>query len=368
MASCSWLPGGLGTPYQPVVAVVDRLGLIGLDAGMNPHTTAGGRGLLIGLLLVTGCSNGGSTSTHAFDGLDRADRYASDGGRVIPKAGAPLSIDGQAVEWSTVSDRLAEAAGAVVVEEVALDRVIEREAAARGIQITQADLDRERRWVARAVDQGARSSGADPAVLVREIRQRRGLGPERFAALLRRNAALRAMVRGTVEVSTEQVERAWRTQHGERVRIRIILTPSMTDAQNLRSQALAAGSDEYTFAKLAETYSTDNSAPLGGLIEPFSTEDPAYEETVRRVAAGLQPGQIGPVVATRNGHAVILLTDRIPPDGVTLEESRERLREQITLRQERISMDQLANQLLRSAHVRVFDPALSWSVEAGRGD
>lgn len=334
---------------------------------MNPHTTAGGRCLLIGLLLVTGCNNGGSTTTNAFNGLDRADRYAAGNGRVIPRAGAPLSIDGQAVDWPAVSDRLAEAAGAVVVEEVALDHVIQREAAARGIQLTQADIDRERQWLARAVDEGARAPGVDPASLVREIRERRGLGPERFAALLRRNAALRAMVRGTVEVSPEQIERAWRTRHGERVRVRIIITPSMADAQNLRSQALAAGSDEYTFAKLAETYSTDNSAPLGGLIEPFSTEDPAYEENVRRVAASLQPGQIGPVVSTRNGHAVVLMTDRIPSDGVTLEQSRDRLREQITLRQERISMDQLANQLLSTAHVRVLDPALSWSVEAGRG-
>ncbi|MFG0260636.1 MAG: peptidylprolyl isomerase, partial [Phycisphaerales bacterium JB041] len=340
---------------------------VGLDAGMKPRTTVAGRCFLIGLVLATGCNNGGSTTTSAFDGLDRADRYASGGGRYVPRAGAPLSIDGQPVEWAAVSDRLAEAAGAVVVEEIALDRVILREAASRGIQITQADLDREREWLARAVEQGARATGTDPAALVREIRQRRGLGPERFEALLRRNAALRAMVRGSVEITDAQVERAWRTQHGERVRVRIIIAPSMTDAQRLRTQALAAGGNEYTFAKLAETYSTDNSAPLGGLIEPFSTEDPAYEENLRRVAAGLQPGEIGPVVATRNGHAVVLLTGRIPPDGVTLEQARERLREQITLRQERISMDQLANQLLSSAHVRVLDPALSWSVEAGRG-
>ena len=337
---------------------------------MNPHTKAVGYGFLIGLLLATGCNNDGSASINAFDGLDRADRYAAGGDRSVGKAssGVPLSIDGQAVAWSSVRDRLAEAAGAVVVEEIALDVVIQREAQLRGMQITQADIELERKWLARAVDQGTRSSGADPATLVNEIRHRRGLGPERFAAMLRRNATLRAMVRGTIEVSDDQVERAWRIQHGERVRVRIILTPTMAEAQRLRTQAIANGSGELAFAKLAESYSTDNSAPLGGLVEPFSTEDPAYEETIRRVAATLQPGQIGPVVSTRNGHAVVLLTERIPPDGITLEQSRVRLRELVTLRQERISMDQLANQLLSSANVRVLDPALSWSVEAGRGE
>ncbi len=335
---------------------------------MNRRTAAGFFALLIGMMLSGGC--GGAFRPDTFRGLDRAERYAAGGStrNLGPTtAGAAFSIDGEPVAWSALVGRLAEAAGGVVVEEIALDHIIDRAARRRGITITRDDLDHERGWLAHAVARSASlSPSTDTARLVAEVRQRRGLGPERFAALLRRNAQLRAMVRDSVEITPEQIELAWRVQHGERVRVRLIVVSTMQDAQTLRTQALAAG-NEMAFAKLAETYSTDNSAPLGGLIEPFSTDDPAYEESIRRVAAGLQPGEIGPVVSTRNGHAVVYLTERLPPDGVSLDEARDKLGEQIARRQERIRMDELATRLLAEARVRVADPALAWSVEAGRG-
>ncbi|MDQ7013207.1 MAG: peptidyl-prolyl cis-trans isomerase [Planctomycetota bacterium] len=337
---------------------------------MNRLTAAGICALLCGILLSGGCGSGGSSRPDTFRGLDRAARYAAGGSTryLGPAAGvAAFSVDRTPIEWSVIAGRLAEAAGAVVVEEIALELVLDREARRQGVAITRADLDREREWLAHAVSRSARlAPSTDTAALVAEVRQRRGLGPERFAALLRRNAQLRAMVRDSIEITPEQVELAWRVQHGERVRVRLIVVSTMQDAQTLRTQALAAG-NEMAFAKLAETYSTDNSAPLGGLIEPFSTDDPAYENSIRRVAAGLQPGEIGPVVSTRNGHAVVYLTERLPPDGVSLEEAREELGKQIAQRQERIRMDQLATRLLAEARVRVTDPALAWSVEAGRG-
>lgn len=336
---------------------------------MPPRISIAAACLCIGLITATGCNSRPASGPNTFEGLDRAERFAG-GSKQRPSsnsANAAFSINGRAVAWEALSDRLAEAAGAVVVEEVALDYLIETEAAERGVTITQADLDNERDWLAIAVTQGSRAPSTDPVRLITEVRQRRGLGPERFAALLRRNALLRAMVRESIEVSPEQVELAWRIQHGGRVRIRLIIAQSLHEAQALHAQAVAAGNSEIVFAKLAETHSTDNSAPLGGLIEPFSTEDPAYEESVRRVAAQLAPGQIGPVVATANGYAVVLLTERLTPDGVALTQVREQLREQLTRRQERVRMDELATRLLGTAHIRVIDPSLSWSVEAGRG-
>lgn len=322
---------------------------------------AAGLGLLLG-----GCAGGGS-GPDVFDGLKASEQYAQNGPRRIT-AGASartVSVDGVRLDPVTLNTRLAEAAGAVVVEEMTLDHVIAREAERRGVTATPADLEREREWLARAVGSTA---AADPDQLVRQVRARRGLGPDRFEALLRRNALLRAMVRDEVQVTAEQVALAHRVQHGERVRVRLLVTPTLAEAQRLRQQVLAAGPRaDITFAELARAHSTDGSAPLGGLIEPFSPDDPAYEAAVRRVAADLAPGQVGQVAQVQSGYAVVYMLDRLPPDGVTLAQAQPALRDQIARRQERVLMDELATRLLAAAQVRVLDPALLWSVEAGRG-
>jgi parvulin-like peptidyl-prolyl isomerase len=174
---------------------------------------------------------------------------------------------------------------------------------------------------------------------------------------------LRALVRGRAEVRPDQVELAWRVRHGERVRIRVLVTATEREAQAARRElSTVAGTElESRFITLAERDSTDASAPRGGLIEQFSTSDPAYEAPIRTAAEGLQPGQLSPIVAIRSGYAIIYMDERIPADGVSLDEARERLASELGLRQERILMDELATQLLADARVTTFDESLTWS-------
>ena len=334
-----------------------------------PHVPIG-IGLCLLAAALTACSSSRS-GPDVLRGVEAAERYTADGQgrRIGPAMGpAPVSIDGEAVGWEALVPRMAEAAGGMVVEEVALERALEAELARRGLSVTGQDLANERSWLGLSVVRGAGQTGAAEDELVQEIRQRRGLGPERFAALLRRNAMLRAMVRGRVEVTDSQVALAWRVQHGERLRTRIIVTPTEREAQSLATQAFAGGSPGVgqRFAELAQMHSTDSSAARGGLIEPFSPDDPAYEQSVRAAAASLQPGQIGPVVAIANGFALVYLDERLPPDGVPLESVRAELTEQLRRRQERLLMDELATQLLAETRVRVLDESLDWSVRAGQ--
>lgn len=346
---------------------VDPFAAIGSHYTMDRKASAAVLSICTLALIGQGCGN--TTGSSQFPGLDRAERYV--GAPAEQPAGlgtnaTALSIDGRRVSWQDIAPRLAEAAGAVVVEEFALDHAIELEAARLGISITQQDLDREREWLTLAVGRSALAPANDPRRLVTEVRRRRGLGPQRFAAMLRRNAILRAMVRDSVEITDEQLQLAWRIRHGERVRVRILLAESSQQAQTLRTQILSTPGGEAAFAQFAQAYSTDDSASLGGLIEPFSTSDPAYEESVRLAAEQLEPGQVSQVVSTQNGAAIILLTERIPTDGTTLAQVAPTLRTELARRQERVLMDQRANQLLASTTVRVIDPSLSWSVEAGR--
>lgn len=361
--------------YSRRAPAVDPAGPIPSDPGMETSQIRPGllsRWMLAaGLGLLLGGCGPSQSGPKTFRGLDAADRYAAgDTGRRIGPAGAsaPLSIDSREVTWDELAPRLAEAAGGLVVEEITLDRLLTEEMARRGMQVTDRDLANERDWLELTILEGAPQVGASSGDLLYQVRQRRGLGPTRFDALLRRNAMLRALVRDRVTVREDQVQLAWRVQHGERLRIRLIVTRTEREAQAAVSRALAGDGAgvELRFAELAQELSTDPSGARGGLIEPFSAEDPAYEQAVRATAASLQPGQIGPVVAIRNGFAAVYLDERLSADGVSFEQARGDLTEQLRRRQERLLMDEVAGQLLAEARVRVLDESLNWSVRAGQ--
>jgi hypothetical protein len=316
---------------------------------------------------LAGCA-GAAGEPSPFQGLDRAERYAEGGGgpSISGEVGPPpVTINGQPVEWSQLHAPLSEAAGAAVIEEIALERQLEMEMARRGLSITEQDVARERRLLEEVISSEADGAGAEQ--LVDGVRRRRGLGPQRYASLLRRNAMLRELVRERVEVRPDQVELAWRVQHGERVRLRIIVLPTEREAHGAREELLAGDPSqlESRIIALAEARSTDASSARGGLIEPFSLKDPAYEASVRAAAERMQPGQLAPIVAIRNGFALVYLDEQLPADGVPLDEARPRLERELRVRQERLMMDDLAAQLLADARVTTFDDALSWSRNAG---
>ena len=343
--------------------------------GLGPHLQPRLSSTIPLLALACASFGGGCGSSPSgpdpFRGVDAAERYAeaTPARRIsaLPDT-PPLSIDSEPVDWSVLAPRLAEAAGGVVVEELALEHLLGRELTRRGLAITDADLARERAWLAASVAEAGQVGEADSGQLITQVRQRRGLGPVRFEALLRRNASLRALVADRVEVGDDQVELAWRVQHGPRVRVRVITTASHSKAQQLLDQAAAAPPDQtrVRFAELALDHSTDPSGPRGGLIEVFSVADPAYEQPIRMAAQSLAPGQLSPVIALGSGFALLYLEELLPPDGVTLDAAREALTEQLRRRQERLLMDQLATQLLAEARVRVIDESLNWSVQAGQ--
>lgn len=325
--------------------------------------------MLLAIQIAVGC---GSTASdpNAFRGVEAAERYAEgDPGRRIDGLSAtpPLTIGGEAIGWQEITPRLGEAAGGLVVEEMALERLLAREVARRGLSASENDLASERAWLLATVAGGRQLAEDEANLLISEVRRRRGLGPVRFASLLRRNAMLRALVRDRVEVWPDQVELAWRVRHGERVRVRLIVARSEREAQRMREEAIEgpASEVELRFANLAEAHSTDPSATRGGLVEPFSTEDPAYEQAIRQAVVQLEPGQVSPIVAIAGGFAVVYLDERLPPDGATLEDTRGRLTEQLRRQQERLLMDELATQLLAEARVNVIDESLSWSVRTG---
>lgn len=87
---------------------------------------------------------------------------------------------------------MAEISGQQALEEVVLTKLLEEVAHDFDWEITEADLQRELDNLIFTINQSAAPQSTP--LLIETIRRRRGLGPARFDALLRRNTILRRLL------------------------------------------------------------------------------------------------------------------------------------------------------------------------------
>ena len=167
-------------------------------------------GALVSMSLLGACESGGPTApprstdsaAPSSSMLTESKSAPRPGGTTAP-TGSPSSIDDRrpaaiwnevVVEWSELRPRLAERSGGVVLEEYLLDRRLDQVLRERNITLSAEQIANEERILLDALD----PSSARSAELLGELRQAQGLGSKRWADLLRRNAALRALIAGEV--------------------------------------------------------------------------------------------------------------------------------------------------------------------------
>src|SRR5207245_1937673 len=118
---------------------------------------------------------------------------------------------------------LAEASGGMILEEITLERLLERETRLRGFALEAGSADAEKDLLMQSLILSAVIPPAQGAELLDKVRKSRGLGERRFVSLLRRNAMLRRLVRDDVSVSAEDVRQAYEIRYGVKYRARLML-------------------------------------------------------------------------------------------------------------------------------------------------
>lgn len=276
----------------------------------------------------------------------------------VPRDRPIATADGVRIDLSEIEAALLERAGGEIVRERALDRAVAREAARRGVEVDEASIAAERDLLTETL-----SEDADRAErLLADLRAARGLGPVRFAALLRRTALLRALVADEIEIAEEVVLGAWDAVHGPARITRIIAVPDLRDATRLRRR-LDDGAD---FATLAVERSLDASGPRGGRLGPVSRHDPAWPRAFREAVFALDPGVVsGPVPVDGRVLLIEVLEER-PASGTSFELDRPRAERAARLAAERLLMDRLARRLVPADAFEAMTPALRWSLDGDR--
>ena len=304
--------------------------------------------VIVAAILGAGCVSGSSRQPTAPAPTVRT---SGERGPLAYSAGERVTLD-------DLGPALLEAAGATVLAEHVLDAALAQRLDSRGLAVTETNVAAEEAIVRQSL-----SEDEDVAArLLADLRERRGLGPVRFAALLKRNAGLRRLVEGQFTVTDPAVRQAYRLAHGPAARVRLIVTPTLRGAQDLRQRA-AAGEP---FGELAAMNSTDPSAAQGGLLSPIRPDDTSYPQAVRAAVSGLEPGGVSEPLAIDGGFALVKLEENLAGDGASFEEVKDGLAERVRRRAERTLMQQQARELIGGADVTLLDPALNAAWERQR--
>jgi len=318
--------------------------------------------ILLAALVLTACQSAPTQPADAGRPISADDvnttKPAGDGGR----DGSPVValVEGQSVRLGVLEPMLIEAAGGQVLGEWVLTQAVMRRLQKRGITLSDADLQREKTLLQDQIDSDANQS----VRLLDQLRARRGLGPVRFAMLLKRNAGLRKLVADEVQVTEARVDQAYAQRYGPRTLVRMILTGTLKGASDALRRAKAGES----FIDLAIELSEDSSRQAGGLLPPITAGDATWPKALRQTAMQLEPGQLSDPVSLDDGWAVLRCERKIPAQNVDRAAVADELRRDVRLGLERTRMQRLASVLLQEADVTVLDSELDKAFQRQRAE
>lgn len=158
------------------------------------------------------------------------------------------------------------------------------------------------------------------------LEQERGISPEQYSQdIIWPTLALRKLAGARLEVTQEELTRAYETQFGPAVRARLISTRDPVKAERLREAAVA---DPNEFGNLAKDHSEDvNSAAAKGIIQPIRMHG-TYEE-LEKAAFEMKDGEISPVLHAAGQYIILKREGLIEARNIPMEHVAPRLEEMI---------------------------------------
>lgn len=234
-------------------------------------------------------------------------------------------VNKELVTWEQVADECMARYGEDVLDDVINRVIIQQACEARGITVTEDEVNLEvKRFATRfglAVDQWYQMLLAEQKITPAQYRR----------DIIWPMLALKKLAGDQVDISEQDMQRAYVRNYGERVKARMILLDNQRRAQEIWEQ-LQKNPDE--FERMAREHSVDpGSRALDGAIHPI----PRYSSSpeLENAAFKLKPGEISGMIQVGLNRYAILKSDGLTEPKVRdIEEVRDVLYEE--LHQERV--------------------------------
>ncbi len=200
------------------------------------------------------------------------------------------------VPYEMVAEECVVRHGKEVLDDLINRMIIQQACEERNVVVTEEEVTAE-------VSRIAKRFNLDPQQWYSMLETERNITPMQYRqSVVWPMLALKKLAGEQVDLTEEEMNKAFVRNYGPRVKARLILLDNPRRARECWEKAAA---DPATFEKLAQEYSIDpNSRSLGGTIPPI----PRYSgnETLELAAFKLQPGEISGIIEVQTGRYAIL--------------------------------------------------------------
>ncbi len=279
---------------------------------------------------------------------------------------AVATVNGDSIARADLVNVLLEARGLEIMQQLIVLQLARQESRRAGVSVGDADIQAEYRSALDSIAQNAGLSGEDASeankrAALENVLKEKHISMAEFMIGMERNAHLRKVVERSFKVDEPTLREEFARTCGERVVVRHIQIAASDRATLAEVQRqLAAGAD---FAAVAAQLSQNpETAPRGGLMEPFTFVDPydppRIPAAMRELAFSLKADEVSNPLRLDQMIHVLKLDHRIAPENARFEDVRgeveRKLRERVLPQQ----MEKLAIDLFQKASVRVLDSSL----------
>lgn len=132
--------------------------------------------------------------------------------------------------------------------------------------------------------------------------------------VIRPKLLLTKMVRDRVQVTDEDLQKAFEAYYGEKVDCRIIMWPAAEKKGAMdRYGAIRSSAEE--FDRAARSQASPSLAATGGQLPQPVARYTTGDEKLEQIAFSLKPGEVSELIETKDGIVVLKCVKRIPADA-----------------------------------------------------
>lgn len=260
----------------------------------------------------------------------------------IPKVVAV--VNGQTITRDRISEACIERFGTIVLDNLLNKHLILQACEAKGIKITQADVNQE-------IDRVANKFGLNTTLFLKTIEEERDVTPEQYASeIVWPMLALRALAADKIAVSQQEIDQIIQSEYGPKVSVRMIAVSQADKATSLHQQVTQ---QPELFRRLAKEHSEDApSASVDGLLPPIRRH--SGDDMLERIAFHLKENEISDVFQIGELHIMLQCVRHLeatPPDPQLLPAIQERIVDHLRDRRLQQSADELFAALQQNSQV-----------------
>lgn len=205
------------------------------------------------------------------------------------------------------------------VEVLVNKKIIDTEAARRGITVTPQEME-----AALQDDlKGIQVSKADFISVVLPKYNKSFF--EWMEDVVRPRLILTKMCRDKVKVTDEDLKKEYERQYGEKRDVRIIMWPSGDDKKAIFKLWDDIRKNDNEFNRVARNQANPGLAATGGQVKPITRHSFGADKIVETTAFALNEAEVSSVFETAQGPMVVKLIKIIPADAVPFEKVKEKL-------------------------------------------